>query len=369
MKNLASPAAFRRRLLVSAAALPLAGNALAQPTGPVKPPLKVGFVFVSPISDGGWTHQHNAGRLQLEKALGSKVTTRFVEKVAEGPDAERVIRDLAAQGHSLIFTASFGYMEPTFNVAREFPEVAFEHASGYKTAANLATYNARFYEGRYLAGLLAGSTTRSNILGYVAAVPIPEVLQGINAFTLGARAVNPKVQTRVIWINAWFDPGREREATFTLISQGADVLTHHTDSSSVPQAAEARGAWVIGYHSDMSRAAPERHLASVTHHWGRYYEQRATAVLEGRWKAGSTWGGLRDGFVRIEPNAAVVPADLRALLKTQQSEIVAGRYHPFTGLIRDNQGRVRHESGAMSDADLGRIDWFVEGVLGQVPKS
>lgn len=340
---------------------------LAQPKQAVKAPLKVGFVYVSPVSDAGWTHQHNNSRLQMEKALAGRATTTFVEKVTEGAAAERVIRDLASQGHSLIFTTSFGFMEPTLKVAREFPEVAFEHATGYKSAANVAVYNARFYEGRYLAGMVAGRMTQSNTFGYVAAMPIPEVLQGINAFTMGARSVNPKVQTRVIWTNSWFDPGRERDAAMTLIGQGADVLTHHTDSSAVAQAAESRGVWVVGYHSDMGKMAPTRQIAAVTHHWGKYYEARALAVLEGSWKSGMVWGGIRDGFIRVEPFGAAVPAAVRAEVQARQEDIVAGRFHPFTGPVRDNEGKVRHASGPMSDADMGGINWFAEGVIGKVP--
>jgi basic membrane protein A and related proteins len=370
VKNLPPDLSSRRGVLASiaaAATLPLHRLASAQPTRPVPPPLRIGFVYVSPVSEAGWTYQHHIGRAQMEKALTGRVVSTFVEKVPEGADAERVIRDLASQGHRLIFTTSFGYMEPTIKVAREFPEVAFEHATGYKVGPNVSTYNARFYEGRFLAGIIAGRTTRSNTLGYVAAVPIPEVLQGINAFTLGARSVNPAVQTRVIWTNSWFDPGRERDAALTLISQGADVLTHHTDSSAVPQAAEARGAHAVAYHSDMSQAAPTRQLAAVTHHWGHYYEQRALTVLEGKWKPGSVWGGMREGFVKLEKIAASVPAEVRELIKAREAELVAGRLHPFTGPISDNQGKVRLERGAMDDTQLNAIDWFVEGVVGKVP--
>jgi basic membrane protein A and related proteins len=369
VKNLA----FKRRdalaSLAVAATLPLHRHVLAQPTQPVAPPLRIGFVYVSPVSDAGWTYQHNVGRLQMEKALAGRVTTTFVEKVREGPDAERVIRDLASQGHRLIFTTSFGFMEPTLRVAREFPDVAFEHATGYKVASNVSTYNARFYEGRYLAGIIAGRMSKSNTIGYVAAVPIPEVLQGINAFTLGARSVNPAMQTRVIWTNTWFDPGRERDAAFTLIGQGADVLTHHTDSSAVPQAAEARGAYAVGYHSDMSRIAPKMHLASVTHHWGHYYEQRALTVLEGKWKPGSVWGGMREKFVHVDPISPQVPQEARDHVMAQYGHIIAGRLHPFTGPISDNQGKLRVQQGAMSDADLGAMDWYVEGVVGRVPRN
>jgi simple sugar transport system substrate-binding protein len=360
---------FRAASAALAVTLWAAAPAAAQPKGPVTPPLKVAFVYVSPVSDAGWTHQHDQGRRELEKTLGARVLTTFVEKVAEGPDAERVIRDLAAQGHRLIFTTSFGYMGPTLKVARDFPEVAFEHASGYERAANVGHYNARFYEGRYLAGIVAGRATATNTLGYVAAYPIPEVLQGINAFALGARSVNPKAEVRVVWTSSWFDPGRERDAAFALINQGADVLTHHTDSSAVPQAAEARGVRTIGYHSDMSAAAPKTHLVSVTHHWGRYYVARAQAVLDGTWRPDASWGGLRDGFVRVAPISATVPADVQALVRERERAIVAGTLHPFTGPIRDNSGTLRHQQGPMGDDALNRIDWFVEGVAGKVPRN
>jgi simple sugar transport system substrate-binding protein len=260
-------------------------------------------------------------------------------------------------------------MDPTLRVAAEFPRVAFEHAGGFRRAANVATYNARFYEGRYLGGLVAGRTTKSNVLGYVAGFPIPEVLQGLNAFALGARAANPKAEVRVVWTASWFDPGRERDAAFALVNQGADVLTLHTDSSSVAQAAEARGARVVGYHSDMSRAAPKAHLVSVTHHWGRYYARRAQAVLDGTWTSGATWGGLKDGMVRVDPVAADVPRETVELLRARQADVVAGRLHPFTGPLRDNEGRVRLASGTMSDDDLDRMDWLVDGVAGKLPRN
>ena len=267
-----------------------------QAAAPKAAPLKVGFVFVSPIGDAGWTSQHNLGRLAMEKAFGDRVQTSFVEKVPEGADAERVIRDLAQQGNVLIFTTSFGFMNPTIKVAEEFPQTRFEHATGYKTAANVNTYNARFYEGRYLAGVVAGRMSKSGTLGYVAAFPIPEVLQGINAFTLGARSVNPKVQVRVVWVNSWYDPGKERDAATTLIGQGADVVTHHTDSTATVAAAEEKGKMAIAYHSDMRKFGPNAQLAAVTHHWGDYYTARAKAVMDGTWsvkpaKGSSSWKG------------------------------------------------------------------------------
>jgi basic membrane protein A len=369
----AGPAAPPRRAALRplgaaalACAMPL--PAAAQPKGPVAAPLQVGFVYVSPASGVGWTPQHDAARRELEAALAGRVTTTFVENVAEGPDAERVVRDLASRGHRLIFTTSFGYMEPTLRAARDFPEVAFEHLSGWKTAPNLAVYNARFYEGRWLAGMIAGHATRSGAIGYVAGFPIPEVLQGLNAFTLGVRATRPQAEVRVVWTSAWFDPGRERDAAIALVNQGADVLAMHTGSAAVPQAAEARGVRVVGYHSDMSGVAPKAHLVSVSHHWGRYYARRAQAVLDGTWRSGSTWGGIADGMVRVDPIAPDVPADVIARVRARQAELVAGRAHPFTGPIRDTEGRVRLARGAMGDDELNRIDWLVEGVVGRLPK-
>jgi basic membrane protein A len=333
-------------------------------------PLKVGFVYVSPIGDAGWTTQHNRGREQMQRALGDRVTTSFVEKVPEGADAERVIRDLAAQGHKLIFTTSFGFMNPTIKVAEEFPQVKFEHATGYKTAANVGTYNVRFYEGRYAAGVLAGRMTKTHTLGYVAAFPIPEVLQGINAFTLGARSVNPRVQVRVIWVNSWYDPGKERDAANALIGQGADIVTHHTDSSAAVAAAEERGRMAIGYHSDMSRFGPKAQLAAVTHHWGEYYTKAAASVLDGSWKPGRLWGGMKDGMIRIEAFNESVPKAVVDEVLARAEAIRSGQFHPFTGPIRSNDGREIAAAGiVLSDEQLGAMNFYVEGVFGKVPVS
>jgi simple sugar transport system substrate-binding protein len=331
-------------------------------------PLKVGFVYVSPIGDAGWTTQHNRGREQMQQALGDKVTTSFVEKVPEGADAERVIRDLAAQGHKLIFTTSFGFMNPTIKVAEEFPDVRFEHATGYKRAANVGTYNVRFYEGRYAAGVLAGRMTKTNTLGYVGAFPIPEVLQGINAFTLGARSVNPKAQVRVIWVSSWYDPGKERDAANALIGQGADVLTHHTDSSAVVATAEEKGRMAVAYHSDMSKFGPKAQLAAVTHHWGEYYTKTAQSVLDGTWKPGNLWGGMKDGMIKVEAFSESVPKEIVELVNAKAAAIKAGEFHPFTGPIRSNDGREIAAKGAvLTDEQLGRMDFYVEGVVGKVP--
>jgi len=331
-------------------------------------PLKVGFVYVSPIGDAGWTTQHNRGREQMQSALGEKVTTSFVEKVPEGADAERVIRDLAAQGHRLIFTTSFGFMNPTIKVAEEFPDVKFEHATGYKRAANVGTYNVRFYEGRYAAGVLAGRMTRTNTLGYVGAFPIPEVLQGINAFTLGARSVNPKAQVRVIWVNSWYDPGKERDAANALIGQGADIVTHHTDSSAAVAAAEEKGKMAIAYHSDMSRFGPKAQLAAVTHHWGEYYTKTAQSVLDGHWKPGNLWGGMKDGMIKVEAFNESVPKEVVELVTARAAAIKAGEFHPFTGPIASNDGKeVAAKGVVLTDEQLGKMDFYVQGVVGKVP--
>ncbi len=330
-------------------------------------PLKIGFVYVSPVGDAGWTSQHDAGRRQMAQALAGKVVTTFVEKVPEGADAERVIRDLAAQGNRLIFTTSFGFMNPTIKVAEEFPDVKFEHATGYKRAANVGTYNIRFYEGRYLAGIVAGRMTKTNTLGYVAAFPIPEVLQGINAFTLGARSVNPKAQVRVIWVNSWYDPGKERDAANTLIGQGADVLTHHTDSTAVVAAAEEKGKMAVAYHSNMAKFGPKAQIAAVTHHWGAYYTKVARSVLDGTWKPSNVWGGMGDGMIKLEAISPSVPKDVVDLVKAKEADIVAGKFHPFTGPIRTNTGKEVIAAGSLTDEQLGAMDFYVEGVVGKVP--
>jgi len=254
-------------------------------------PINIGFVYVTPVTDAGWVQQHDDGRKAVDTALAGKARTTYVENVAEGPDAERVIRDLARQGHKLIFTPSFGYMEPTLKVAKDFPDVKFESITGYKTAPNVAAANARYYEGRYLAGVAAGRMTKTHVAGYVAGFPIPEVLQGINAFTLGMRSVDPKAQVKVVWLGAWFDPPREREAAMTLFNQDVDVISFHTGSDAVMVAAQERGKMAVAYHSDMHKSAPDAQIIAVTHHWGDYYKARAQAVLDGSWKSGKVWAG------------------------------------------------------------------------------
>ena len=349
--------------LTGLAAAALAAAALAQE------PLKIGFVYVSPIGDAGWTYQHDQGRKEMEKALGAKVQTKAVENVPEGADAERVIREFAAAGNKLVFTTSFGYMNPTLKVAQQFPNITFEHATGYKTAKNVGIYNARFYEGRYLCGIIAGKMTKTNVAGYVAAFPIPEVVQGINAFEQGMRSVNPKAEVKVIWVNSWFDPGREREAANTLISQGADILTHHTDSTAVVQAAEEKGKYAFGYHSDMSKYGPKAQLSATTHQWGAFYTKIANEVLAGTWKPVSVWGGLKEGMIKIAPLNPAVPKDVADLVAAAEKNIVAGKLHPFQGPLMDNTGKERVAAGkAMSDDDMQKMDFYVAGVQGSLPK-
>jgi len=327
----------------------------------------IGFVYVSPIGDAGWTYQHDLGRLELERNTG--VTTKYVENVPEGPDAERVIREMAKRGDKVIFATSFGYMNPMLKVSKQFPNTAFVHATGYKMGKNMGLYNARFYEGRYLTGVIAGEMTKSNVMGYVAAFPIPEVLQGINAFIQGARSVNPKAELRVIWVNSWFDPGKERQASMTLMSQGADVITHHTDSTAVVQAAEEKGKYAFGYHSDMSKYGSKAHLTATTHHWGKYYTEVVKAVQSGNWKPGSVWGGYKEGMIRLAPLNPSIPAELRDRIASMEKQLAAGTLHPFTGPVVDQDGKTRVPAGeTMNDGDLSGMDYYVQGVVSKLSK-
>ncbi len=335
-------------------------------------PMKVGFVYVSPITEAGWTRQHEEGRKAVDAALGARIKTAFVENVPEGADAERVIRDLAQQGHKLIFTPSFGYMEPTLKVARDFPDVKFESITGYKTATNVATANARYYEGRYLAGIAAGRMTQSNVAGYVAGFPIPEVLQGINAFTLGMRSVNPAAQVKVVWLNAWFDPSKERDAAMSLFNQNVDVIAFHTGSTAVMAAAQERGKLAIAYHSDMRKVAPDAQIVAVTHQWGDYYTARTRAALDGSWKSGSVWGGVREGMVRVGDFGSRVPKAVQDEVLARQKDIATGKLQPFAAgrvPILDNADHERVAAGqSMSDEQILKMGFLVQGVQGSVPR-
>jgi simple sugar transport system substrate-binding protein len=345
--------------------------AFSQPA-PKADPLKIGFVYVTPVTDAGWTRQHDEGRKAVEAALPGKVKTTYVENVAEGADAERVIRDLAQQGNKLIFTTSFGYMEPTMKVARDFPDVKFESITGYKTAPNVAIANARYYEGRYLAGVAAGRMTKTHVAGYVAGFPIPEVLQGINAFTLGMRSVDPKAQVKVVWLDEWFDPPKEREAAMTLFNQDVDVISFHTGSTAVMAAAQERGKLAIAYHSDMRKVAPDAQLVAVTHHWGDYYTQRARAVQDGTWKSGSLWGGVKEGMIRVGDFGPKVPRPVQDEVIARQKDIASGKLKPFQAVaadVRDNEGRVVIAKGqSLGDDQILNMNWLVEGVQGRVTR-
>lgn len=331
-------------------------------------PLKVGFVYVSPIGDAGWTYQHDISRKQMEEALGDKVTTSFVESVSEGADAERVIREMAASGHDLIFATSFGYMNYVDRVSKQFPDVKFMHATGYKSGPNFHNYNARFYEGRYLTGVIAGEMSKSNVLGYIGAFPIPEVLQGINAFTLGAQSVNPDIEVRVIWVNSWYDPGKEREAALALIAQGADVITHHTDSTAAVQAAQEKGVYAVAYHSDMSKYGKDAHLTATTHHWGDYYTQAAQKALNENGMVESIWGGIKDGFIDLAPINPVVPQATQDKVAQLKQQIKDGTFHPFTGPVVAQDGKEVLPAGqTMSDEALGQMNFYVKGVSSKMP--
>ena len=340
-------------------------SALSQ--SPAAAPLKIGFVYVAPVTEAGWVHQHDEARQAVQAALGDRVQTTHVENVAEGADAERVIRDLASQGHRLIFTPSFGYMEPTLKVAKDFPDVKFESITGYKTAPNVAVANARYYEGRYLAGVAAGRLARS--AGYVAGFAIPEVIQGINAFTLGMRSVNPAATVKVVRLGAWFDPPREREAAMTLFNQGVEVMAFHTGSTAVMSAAQERGRLAIAYHSDMRKAAPDAQVLAITHQWGDYYTGRAKAVLNGSWKSAALWGGVKNGMIRVDSFGPKVPKKVADEVLARQRDIAAGRLHPFkanTALL-DNEGHEMLAAGkTLSDEQILNMNFLVQGVQGKL---
>jgi simple sugar transport system substrate-binding protein len=341
----------------------------AQSSSKASEPIKAGFVYVSPITEAGWTKQHDEGRKAVEKALGQQVKTMFVADVAEGADAERVIRDLAQQGHQIIFTPSFGYMEPTLKVAKEFPNVKFESVTGFKTASNVAASNARYYEGRYLAGIAAGRMTQSNVAGYVAGFPIPEVLQGINAFTLGMRSVNPKATVKVVWLNAWFDPPKEREAAMALFNQDVDVIAFHTGSTAVMAAAQERGKMAVAYHSDMRKIGPDAQIIAVTHQWGDYYTARVKAAMAGTWSSGSVWGGVKEGMIRVGDFGPKVPQKVQDEISAKQKAVGTGKLLPFAGPITDNEGKVVLPAGqSLSDAQILGMNYLVQGVVGRVSR-
>ncbi|WP_298220323.1 BMP family ABC transporter substrate-binding protein [Halothiobacillus sp.] len=332
-------------------------------------PLKVGFVYVGPVGDGGWTYAHDQGRLAMQKELGDKVKSTFVENVPESSDAERVIRQLAADGNKLIFTTSFGFMNPTLKVAKAFPNTYFEHATGYKMAKNVGIYQARSWEGAYMLGVLAGKMTKSNILGFVGSYPVPEVVRNINAYTLGAQSVNPKIKTKVIWVSSWYDPARERQAAETMIAQGADVLAQNTDSPAVVQTAEEKGVYAFGWDSDMAKYGPKAELTASTLDWSKYYTMEVKKVLDGTWKPENTLWGIKEGLVVLKPLNPIVPADVAELFKEKEKEISEGKLVPFTGPVVNQAGKIVVPAGKPMPMDeLMSMNFYVKGVEGSIPK-
>lgn len=333
---------------------------------------KVGFVYVGPIGDGGWTYEHNQSRLAVEDHFGDAVETVYVESVPEGPDAERVMTQMALDGVDLIFTTSFGYMDPTINVAAKFPDVRFEHATGYKRAENVSTYSARFYEGRAVQGHIAGSLTESNIVGYIGSVPIPEVIRGINSAYLHAKAVNPDVEFKIVWIYEWLNPAKEADAATTLIEQGADIILQHTDSTAPLAAAEAAGVLGFGQASDMADFTDTSRIGSIIDNWAPYYIDRVQAVIDGTWESVDTWDGMSTGMVEMGQMTDKIPAGLQAEANALTASISNGDYHPFTGPINKQDGSVWLADGEVAsdygDGGLAGMNFYVEGIVGDVPQ-
>jgi basic membrane protein A and related proteins len=351
----------RRTFLAASAAtsslLLLGRSAMAQE------PLGVGFVYVGPIGDYGWTHGHELAREAVVEHFGDQVKTTFVENVAEGPDAERVIRQLASSGNGLIFTTSFGFMNPTVRVAKQFPKVKFEHATGYQTLPNLAVYNARFYEGRAVCGTIAGHVTQSGITGYIGSFPIPEVVMGINAYTIALRKVRPDAQVKVVWVNSWYDPGKEGDAAKALIDQGADIICQHTDSPAPLQVAQERGAHGFGQASDMKAYAPDAQLTAILDDWSSYYIERVQAVMDGTWETHSIWWGLKEGMVKLAPYGPAVTEEAKQAAEATKQGIIDGTLHPFDGPVANQSGEVVIAEGEHpSDEELQQMDWYVQGV-------
>ncbi|HGG04238.1 MAG TPA: BMP family ABC transporter substrate-binding protein [Aliiroseovarius sp.] len=352
-----------KSLLTSAAlALGLASAAAAEP-------VKVGFIYVGPVGDGGWTYQHDQGRQAIEAEFGDQVETVYQETVPEGADAERAITQMALSGADLIFTTSFGYMDATIAAAAKFPDVKFEHATGYKTADNVSVYSARFYEGRAIQGTIAGRMTKTNIIGYIASFPIPEVIRGINAAYIHARKVNPDVEFKIIWAYTWFEPAKEADAAKALIEQGADVILQHTDSTA-PQAVaqEAGNVITFGQASDMSDYAPLPRVSSIIDDWAPYYIERTRAVMDGTWESVNTWDGIDKGMVGIGEISDAVPADVRAEAEAMRDAIAAGEYHPFTGPLNKQDGSAWLAEGEVADdGTLAGMNFYVEGITGEIP--
>ncbi len=355
---------FNKLLGASAATAALGRFGLAR----ADEPFKAGFVYVGPVADFGWSHQHDLGRQAAQKAIGDKLKTTYVESVKEGPDSERVIRELAAGGNGIIFTTSFGFMNPTIKVAKQFPAVKFEHCTGYKRAVNVATYNIRFYEGRYIQGVIAGKVSKSGVVGYIGSVPIPEVVMGMNAFIQGMRTVNPQGKIKLVWINGWYDPGKESDAAKALIDQGADIIAQHTDSAAPLQVAEQRGVHGFGQASDMIKFAPKAQLTSSVDHWDEYYTQRIQAAMDGSWTTQDIWGGLKAGMLHMAPWTNM-PDDVAAAAQAAEDGIKGGSIVIFKGPINDQSGKIKVADGAqLTDDDILGMNWLAEGIEGTLPQ-
>jgi simple sugar transport system substrate-binding protein len=340
----------------------------ASAPAPKAEPLKIAFAYVGPVGDGGWTFAHDSARKALEKEFGDKIVTSFVENVPESADAERVIRDMATQGNKLIFGTTFGYMETMLKVAPDFKDVKFEHATGYKTADNLRTYDSRTYEGAYMAGVIAGKMTKSNVLGVVASVPIPEVIRNINSFTLGAQSSNPKIKTKVVWVNEWFNPPKETEAATSLINGGADVLFQNTDSPAVLKTAQDKGKRAFGWDSDMTAYGPKAHLASAVINWAPYYIKATKDALEGTWTTGQSWWGVKEGAIDIVSIAEDVPAETKAKIDEVKAGLKDGSFVIWKGPITDNTGKIQIKKDEVADDKfLGGLGFYVKGVEGKIP--
>lgn len=353
---------------------PLAGLAIAAGmatsafAGSHGDPMKVGFIYVGPVGDHGWTYQHHAGLLAIEEAFGDKVETTYVESVSEGPDAERAIERLARDGHDMIFTTSFGFMNPTVKVAAKYPDVKFEHATGYKRADNVSTYSSRFYEGRYIIGQIAAKMSETGSAGYIASFPIPEVVRGINSFMLGAQSVNPDFKVKIVWVNTWFDPGKEADAAKALIDQGVDIITQHTDSTAPLQVAAERGIMGFGQASDMIKFAPDNQLTSIIDDWASYYVSRVQAAMDGTWESADTWGGLDVDMV-VMADYTNMPGDVAAAAAEMEAKIESGAFHPFTGPIFKQDGtQLVGEGEVVDDGTLLGMNFYVQGVDGELPQ-
>lgn len=330
--------------------------------------LKVCFLYVGSKTDGGWTQAHDIGRQLLEKEMGDKIETQYLENVPEGPDAERAIERFARSGCGLVFTTSFGFMDATVKVAAKFPKVKFEHATGYKTAPNLTAYNSRFYEGRYILGQIAAKTSKKGEAAYLASFPIPEVVQGINSFVIGARSINPDFKLKVIWVNSWFDAGKEADAAKAAIDQGVDVITQHTDSTAPMQVAEERGIKAFGQASDMIKAGPNAQLTAIVDNWGAYYVKRVKAALDGSWKSQMSWDGLKDGILYMAPYTNM-PDDVKKMAEETEAKIKSGELKPFTGPLKKQDGTEWLKAGETAGDDvIGGLNFYVEGVEGDLPK-